>query len=170
MTNARDGDISAEEIRRIIRYDPLTGKVYRLIRNGHVLAVPEEIRPTRKGNVSYVYIHLHGHEHSGHRVIWKYMTGEWPVGFVDHINLDGTDNRWANLREATKSQNGANRRIAKHNKIGWKGVRERRGRYRAEITFQGHTHQLGTFDTTAEAHAAYLSAAKRFHGEFARGE
>jgi hypothetical protein len=36
-----------------------------------------------------------------HRVIWFWMTGFWPSE-IDHINGDGTDNRWINLREVTR--------------------------------------------------------------------
>jgi HNH endonuclease len=43
-----------------------------------------------------------------HRVIWLWMTGEWPEFDVDHQNRVRDDNRWSNLREATRSENMGN--------------------------------------------------------------
>ena len=48
-----------------------------------------------------------------HRVIWLYMTGEWPSEDVDHINLDPSDNRWENLRQVTHSENCRNNKASK---------------------------------------------------------
>ncbi|TPL66648.1 HNH endonuclease [Mesorhizobium sp. B2-4-1] len=46
--------------------------------------------------------------HLAHRVIWKLVTGEDPVGDVDHWNLNKANNRWSNLRDATGTNNQAN--------------------------------------------------------------
>jgi hypothetical protein len=43
------------------------------------------------------------------RLAFLYMTGDWPVDQVDHINRIRDDDRWINLREATQSQNSFNR-------------------------------------------------------------
>lgn len=50
------------------------------------------------------------------------MTGEWPERDIDHINRDGLDNRWSNLRLATKSQNMRNHGLFKTNTSGMTGV------------------------------------------------
>lgn len=102
-----------------------------------------------------------------HRVAWLFAYGEWPNGVIDHINLDRADNRIANLRVATVSQNSANCAVRR---TGLKGVcfSAKAGRFRAQIKCGGKNHYLGSFDTEADAHAAYLAAAQRLHGEFAR--
>lgn len=88
----------------------------------------------------------------------------------DHINGDGLDNRRANLRVATHAQNQRNRGRNKNSKSGYVGVRPRGEKWRASITVNGKSIELGTFDTPEDAHEAYKEAAKKYHGRFARFE
>ncbi|HLP67790.1 MAG TPA: AP2 domain-containing protein [Rhizobium sp.] len=89
---------------------------------------------------------------------------------VDHRNLSRLDNRRANLRTATKSQNGYNRTKRSDNKSGYKGVYRCRqtGLWRAEISAEKIKHKLGRFADPIEAARAYDEAARRLHGDFAR--
>ena len=96
-----------------------------------------------------------------HRVAYKLMTGEDPGNqVVDHINCDRADNRWCNLRLATRSQN----RMNSKRKI--KGYTCVNGRYVARIYVRGQQERLGTFDTPEEARAAYITRARAVYGEF----
>lgn len=63
-----------------------------------------------------------------HRVIWFYMTGEWPKHDIDHINGIRNDNRWSNLREATRSENLKNQKKRFDNKTGQTGVHFRKNK------------------------------------------
>jgi hypothetical protein len=105
-----------------------------------------------------------------HRLAWFWMTGTWPASQVDHINMIRGDNRWANLRLATVSQNRCNRTRTRLNKSGYKGVFyfKPTGRWRAEIRFQNVSYSLGYFATPQGAYDAYCKRAKELHGEFAR--
>jgi hypothetical protein len=96
------------------------------------------------------------------------LTGKWPIGEVDHIDTDGGNNVWTNLRESTRRQNASNTRTKSTNTSGFKGVSRTRKRWMATITVNYRMTYLGTFDTKEEAHEAYVEAAKRLHGEFAR--
>ena len=89
---------------------------------------------------------------------------------VDHINGDGLDNRRANLRLATSAGNAHNRRINKNNLSGFKGVRWNKAaqKWQAQIALGGKDHYLGLFDAPEAAHAAYVEAATRLHGDFAK--
>lgn len=57
-----------------------------------------------------------------HQLIWFYVTGKWPLNDIDHKDLDPGNNRWGNLREATRSQNIMNTRIRMDNTSGVRGV------------------------------------------------
>lgn len=89
---------------------------------------------------------------------------------VDHQDGDGLNNcRSDNLRISTVSQNRANRKVGKSNKLGIKGVsyRPANRKFRAGINANKRHIHLGHFDTAAEASAAYDTAALRLFGEFA---
>jgi hypothetical protein len=102
-------------------------------------------------------------------VIWLWMTGEWPPDEIDHRDMDGTNNKWGNLRKATHADNMHNQKPRHHNTSGFKGVHRRaNGKWRASIGIDGKRINLGTFSTAAEAGAAYGEAARKLHGEFAR--
>lgn len=94
-----------------------------------------------------------------------------PEGMViDHINHDGMDNRSANLRAATYSQNMYHRRKrsgATHSK--YKGIHldKTRRKWHASITFAKKKIHLGYFRSEIDAARAYDRAARKYHGEFA---
>ena len=105
-----------------------------------------------------------------HRIIYLMVHGEWPAGEIDHINGIKHDNRIANLRVATHTQNMANKGAYKNSKTGVKGVsyHKRDRKYYVCISASGKQHHVGSFKTIADAQQAYAEAAKRLHGDFAR--
>lgn len=104
-----------------------------------------------------------------HRVIWEMHNGPIPDGlYVDHIDGDSLNNKIENLRLATHRQNLCNRGPQSNNTTGFKGVhRKKSGRYCAQIMAEGVCLRLGIFDRPEDAHAAYIAAANKYHGEFA---
>ena len=65
-----------------------------------------------------------------HRVAWKMATGEDPMGQIDHINGERTDNRIINLRDVSQNDNQRNSGVRSDNKTGVAGVwRHPSGRY-----------------------------------------
>lgn len=87
---------------------------------------------------------------------------------VDHINGNTLDNRRCNLRLATSQQNKFNQTVRKTKASGLpKGVTKHGPSYRAIIWINYTRYYLGTFITVAEAEAAYLAAAEKYHKEFA---
>jgi len=87
---------------------------------------------------------------------------------VDHINLNGLDNRRANLRLATRTQNKRNCAPYRKNSLAMKGVRWNGKWWVAQISIQGRTKYLGRCATPSEAYRAYCAAAVPLHGEYAQ--
>jgi hypothetical protein len=105
-----------------------------------------------------------------HRLAWFYMTGKWPKGFLDHIDRNAQNNKWSNLREATKPQNGWNVGLSKRNTTGHKGIRrrmDRDGRYQVGFGYHRKIIYVGMFDTLEEAITARDKKRKELYGEFA---
>lgn len=103
------------------------------------------------------------------------IVGAPPGISVDHVNRDGLDNRRANLRLCTVSQNGHNRWISKNNSTGEKGVYfaandRRRKKWKAYIGIGGRWVHVGRFATREEAVAARNAAEIKHFGEFSPQE
>jgi len=98
------------------------------------------------------------------------MTGTFPDADTDHVNINRADNRWRNLRSATRSQNRANTRKPVTNTSGLKGVSwvAPHNKWRARIKAGGTTAHLGLFRCPAMAAIVYECAAKIVFGEYAR--
>lgn len=87
---------------------------------------------------------------------------------VDHINLNGLDNRRQNLRLANRQNNSRNTSIRSDSSTNLKGVSKCQYYWRASITVDSRSIYLGTYDTEQDAGIAYNIAAKKLFGEFAR--
>lgn len=126
------------------------------------------IAGTKRPN-GYMKIGLGGEEMFSHRLAWLYVNGEWPPDQIDHINGIRDDNRIANLRLATNSQNHQNMSASTSNTSGHKGVifSKQKNRWQARIKVNGHTRHLGFFSDRRDAAAAYLRAADELFAEFA---
>lgn len=85
---------------------------------------------------------------------------------VDHVSLDGLDNRRGNLRLCTRGQNCRNR--LPYASSGFKGVYPNRYGWAAKIRYNKRLKHLGTFKTKEEAAAVYDAAAKSLDPQFAR--
>jgi hypothetical protein len=182
---------SREFLLSILEYDPETGVLRWLLRpyttrsNVAFNKIVNRLEDRRAGSVVTtnggtkhltIGIKIDGKTrfYLAHRLIWKIMTGEDPVGQVDHEDLDGLNNRWLNLREATHGENKWNSGVPKNNKSGFKGVcfvpscpnkpwgafYYARGIRKPEL--------LGLFKTPEEASAAWIAKATRERGEFMR--
>ena len=154
--------ISVARLREVLNYDPETGiftrreKHCRKVRVGEVAG---SVSPT-----GYVIVRLFNRNYRAHRLALAYVEGCFPQGEVDHINRVRSDNRYANLRHATRLENAQNTTKNSLNQCGLAGVRLTKSqRWSAQIGLNRKQKHLGTFDTPQEAHAAYLAAKASLH-------
>ena len=169
-----DKRLDQAQLKKFLSYDPETGVFIRV--------ATSSLKTRRHIGEIAGYITSNGYwviaiEHKrnrfrAHRLAWLFMTGKWPENDIDHINGDRLDNRWINLREATRSQNLGNSRIPSTNKSGFKGVSfdHVRGKWKAQITLDGVHYFLGRYDEIEDAIQAYRSALGGHFGKFARFE
>lgn len=168
--------LTGSQIREVLRYEPQTGLFFwrndkPLPQGGWVTKAGELAGGIQNhGTCQYRKITVDGRRYFAHRLAWTYMLNEPPPQLIDHINGDGTDNRWANLRKGTKSGNAGNSRKQSNNTSGLKGVSliKASGKWRAQISRNGEKKNLGHFDTPEAASDAYRRAAIQHFGAFAR--
>lgn len=173
--NPLERKITQEFLRGRLDYDPLTG-IFRwkprsdCFRNWNTKYAGKPAGSlTGKG---YIVIRLTINGERGKvaasRLAFIYMEGQCPP-IVDHKDRNRQNDRWDNLRAATREQNARNSAMQSNNKSGFKGVdwRPERRKWRAMIGVDGRQRCLGYFSSPEEAHAAYCEAADRHHQEFA---
>jgi HNH endonuclease/AP2 domain len=165
--------LTKEFVRSILDYDPDTG----VFRWKHRADRAQRWNTRYAGKISgtidpfgYVIIQIEkGSNYRAHILAWLYMTGEWRPGGVDHRHGIRNDNRFSELRRASPSENGSNKRMQSNNSSGHIGVHfdRQRGKWRARINYKNRMYDVGFFDTPEAAAAARAERLKEIHGEFA---
>jgi hypothetical protein len=135
--------------------DPFTGNLY--WREGPRIGKAAGCK--RKDGYSIVF--LKGKLYLQHRLVYAFCNGIDPgVLLVDHIDRNQRNNAIWNIRTVTPAQSSLNTK-------GLGIYKRKNGRYSANINKDYKRYYLGTFDTHDEAKAAYITAARLLHGEFA---
>lgn len=148
---------SVEYLRKRLRYDPDTGKLFWLyfedpsVKSNAGWAGKETF--TAKARGGYRQGRVDGINFKAHRIAWALHYGEWPAGQIDHINGVRTDNRICNLRSVTNQENSKNMAMKKSNKSGVTGVywNKQAQKWRAFIMCHGKEKHLGFFEDIQEA-------------------
>lgn len=151
--------LTQERIKQLLSYDPDTGVLtWRVKRRGHNIVGGRA--GCANGANGYRVIKVDGKVYLEHRLVWFYITGQWPERDIDHVNGDRRDNRLVNLRVATRKQNLENQKLHRDNSTGYRGVTldKRTGRYVARIIHHRKGYHIGVFDTAEEAGLAAKKA------------
>lgn len=155
--------VTAERCRELLNYEKETG-VFLWIDGANQKNKIKGVagRTTPEG---YRTIQVDRRNYLSHRLAWLYVYGEWPHGFIDHINRNKADNRISNLRVVTKSENCENVGLSKKNTSGFKGVSWNKdiGKWNAKIGHRRRRINLGYFSDLTEAANAYIKAASELH-------
>ncbi len=154
-------------LKSLLSYDPETGIFTWLVQPSYRAQISDVAGSINKNG--YRTIQIKGRKHKAHRLAHLYMTGEWPPFDVDHEDEDKANNRWTNLRPATRSQNMLNKRSRSDNKSGVKGVSwdNRRKMWHVQLQLLGKKLHVGHFAALETAKAAIQQSRSKLHGEFA---
>ena len=144
-------DLTAQRLREVLNYDPLTGVFTWLVQLRHDRP-PGALAGTVRG--PYLQIGIDQARFYAHRLAWLYMTGEWPRKQIDHKNRDGMNNAWANLRDVSAS---ANCRNTVRGNLHGQGVSKNKGHtWHSKIDIGGSYCFLGNFLSPESAEKAFL--------------
>jgi hypothetical protein len=162
---------SPELLRKLLRYEPQTGKLFWLPRPAEMFLDQRFFKMwhTKYANkTAFTAITAAGYKtgriyhktHYAHRVIWAIVHGGWPVGEIDHINGVPADNRLGNLRRVFRDINARNVKMRSDNTSGYNGVywHASTGKWAARISIDCVNKHLGLFNNIADAIAARKAA------------
>ena len=155
---------TAERLRELLDYDPASGIFTWNVRTSNRIKIGDRAGSRHGGG--YLQINIDGSNHLAHRLAWLYVHGAWPNEIIDHINGDRSDNRIANLRNVTPEVNAQNvRRPGIANTSGALGVSwsRKERKFVAYVSVRDKSLYVGSFDSVADAHAAYLAAKRKLH-------
>lgn len=154
---------------------PVVGARWVHLRHGRFAMVDED---------DYERVSAHTWGHRGTRIMYpcsnfngtfvslhRFICAAPPGMVVDHVNGDTFDNRKANLRVATLSQNALNRMARRGRSCEFKGVRhvpKTISRFSATASREGKRTRIGCYGSAEEAARAYDDFARAHHGAFAR--
>lgn len=160
-----------------MRYEPDTGNfIWLVLRNSHGGKVkPGAVAGTRvveKNGDKRIIIGVFGKYYRAHRLAFLFMTGKLLPRHIDVDHEDGDDfnNRWSNLRPATRGQNNwNNHNIRCDNKSGVRGVSWsiQAGKWTARVTVNKKVIHLGNFAKLKDAAKVRRAAELKYFGQYA---
>ncbi len=152
---------SQEELLKLYTYDPESGTLTHAVYKNSQAQVG-----TIAGHLKsdgYVTVQVKRKHYYISRVIWMLMTGNDPGElYVDHIDRDRSNNRWSNLRLATRPQQMWNRRLP------GKGYYYDNNKCKWVVRFRVNGKRIwgGSHIEEADACAAAQQLRTEMHGEF----
>lgn len=157
--------LTQERLKELLSYDAETGEFTWKTKRGRTT---NGVSAGTIHSSGYMIIQLDKTKYGAHRLAWLYCYGETPSNMVDHINRVKLDNRIANLRLASESENQMNSKLSRNNTSGYKGVsyNKKSKLWRVNIANKGRYIYIGQFKTPEEANIKAKQAREKLHGEF----
>lgn len=146
-------------VRDNYKYDPETGIVSaRKNLSKRVLAGDHVGYIVKSKHLRYLRTTIKRRSTPIHHIAFYLMCGRWPVQ-IDHIDGNGLNNKWSNLREATQEENCRNTRLRTNNSSGIMGVAAHRlTKWQVLIMAEGKRKYIGVYADFFEACCARKSA------------
>lgn len=157
-----DVDITQEMVREFLDYDPLSGGLLWKVRsrkwfledrhykiwNGRFAGKRAGSLPKNTCHYACFQVSIFRKKYLAHRIIWLWVTGEWPKLGIDHKDRDPTNNKWDNLRLADRLTNGKNLNKRRDNTSGVTGVSwfEGNSKWKVRGYVGGKSYHLGYFE------------------------
>ena len=156
---------------RYLSYNPETGLFMRIKSGGGRYAKEGDVAGG-KDKDGYIVRGFKGKKYKAYRLAF------WFVDKIivprdreiDHINMVVDDNRFCNLRIATKSENCWNRVAYNNNTSGYRGVyfNKRLGMWSGDVKFNGERIFLGYSHNKEDIREKYKQVSSSLRGEFNR--
>ncbi len=154
-----------DDLKAQLTYSPETGEFWWIeSRKGRKMDRPAGTI----SNFGYRIIMLNGHRYVASRLAWLYMTGRWPAEECDHINRIRSDDRWVNLREASRSENAMNTQTRSDNSSGHRGIcwDSQKLKWKVQISVKGEKRIQRHFSDFDSAVNFYRDTALSLFGEY----
>lgn len=144
--------ITQEELKNNLCYCPFSGEFKWNIEKQGVYIGKIAGHERKCNDISYIMINVNDKTYLAHRLAFLYMKGYLPKE-IDHIDGDGTNNKWNNLRDVPHSINMKNQKRSKNNKSGITGVswHKKSSKWISKIVVDGEYKYLGTFSNIEDA-------------------
>lgn len=113
----------------------------------------------KDNNVYYRHIRFVYKTYPIHRLIYFLETGECPK-IIDHIDGNGLNNKFSNLRAVTTRENAQNLYLHRNGRLMGTTFEKKVQRWRSQITVNYKNIHLGYFNTELEAHQKYVNELK----------
>lgn len=156
-----------ELLKARLHYDPESGD-FTWRENANSRARQGDVAGTNCNG--YIRISVRGTLFAAHRLAVLYVTGLPPTDTIDHIDGNGLNNRYSNLRVCAHRENLRNQKKPASNTSGFKGVTysKTKRKWLARVILGRKVMLVGKFTAPEAAARAYDDAAVKHFGEFAK--
>lgn len=163
-------ELTHEYLKQCIDYNPETGEFkWKINARSSVYGNDAFSINTDGDNRIRLKTTILGKAYSTNRLIVFWMTGYMPSPnrFVMTIDNNALNLKWSNIRVGSNGEAQMKRRNA--GSLAYKGVTfyKKSHKYCAQIQINGKKKHIGYYPTEAEAHSAYMKAARKHFGELA---